>query len=413
MQTANPIETLETVDPVRLSRQPIVDAQRNVVAYELSQRVAPSSGWAVAAQVPSALHALVENGALFATAKTDLFIACPHTALNGPHWDFVDPAKTVIEVPLVADHVPEHIASVTALLTALRCRGFRFAFPRSVVSPVYEAWHSLADFIQVELSPGAQPQMPALFAAIAARTAATVIAHKVERAEQFDFFKNMGVNRFQGEWFAVPEEVQPRMLSPGEANALKLFNMVRSEASLDAVELLLKKDAVLGVSLLRIINSAAMGLKQSVTSLRQAVQLMGYQKLGRWSAMLMISASQSSTSLLGASSVVRARMMELLAQYNLSNEEAGAAFLVGLLSQLDRMLGIPMEVLAERLDLDPQISAALLHRSGKFGSMLSLALACESVDEQAFAEAFSRLNYTNHQVNMAHLEALAWCDNVG
>jgi c-di-GMP-related signal transduction protein len=64
------------------------------------------------------------------------------------------------------------------------------------------------------------------------------------------------------------------------------------------------------------------------------------------------------------------------------------------------------------LDLDPEISAALLHRLGKFGPMLALVLACESVDEKAFSEAFSLLNYSNHQVNMAHLEALAWCDNV-
>ncbi len=407
------VETAASVEQVLLSRHPIVDAQRHVVAYELSRRRDASTEGASAGQASSALHALVENGALFEASKTDLFIACPHSALDGPHWDFLDPSKTVIDVPLVRGHVPEHITSVTALLVQLRARGFRFAFGRSVVSPVYEQWHGMADFIRVELSPGSHAKIPALFAAIKARTSATVIGHRIEQAEQFEFFKDLGVQRFQGEWFSVPEVVQPRMLSPGEANALKLFNMVRSEASLDAVELLLKKDAVLGVSLLRIINSAAMGLKQSVTSLRQAVQLMGYQKLGRWSAMLMISASQSSTSLLGASSVVRARMMELLAEHNLSTEEAGAAFLVGLLSQLDRMLGIPMDVLVERLDLDPEISAALLHRRGKFGPMLSLVLACESVDEQAFSDAFSLLNYSNHQVNMAHLEALAWCDNVG
>jgi EAL and modified HD-GYP domain-containing signal transduction protein len=413
MQTTDFVETAASLEQVSLSRHPIVDAQRNVVAYELSRRSDVATEGADAGQASSVLQALVENAALLASAKTDLFIACPHTALDGPHWDFVDPSKTVIAVPLVRGHVPEHIASVTALLVQLRTRGFRFAFGRSVVSPVYESWHGMADFIRVELLPGSQANIPALFAAIKARTSATVIGHQIEHAEQFEFFKDLGVERFQGEWFSVPEVVQPRMLSPGEANALKLFNMVRSEASLDAVELLLKKDAVLGVSLLRIINSAAMGLKQSVTSLRQAVQLMGYHKLGRWSAMLMISASQSSTSLLGASSVVRARMMELLAEHNLSVEEAGAAFLVGLLSQLDRMLGIPMDVLVERLDLDPEISAALLHRRGKFGPMLALVLACESVDEQAFAEAFSLLNYTNHQVNMAHLEALVWCDNVG
>jgi c-di-GMP-related signal transduction protein len=104
--------------------------------------------------------------------------------------------------------------------------------------------------------------------------------------------------------------------------------------------------------------------------------------------------------------------MELLAQHNMSSDEAGSAFLVGLLSQLDQMLGTPMPTVLERLALDPVVSAALLHRSGKFGDMLSLVVACESDDEQAFATAFGRLNYSIHQVNLAQLEALAWGDSV-
>jgi c-di-GMP-related signal transduction protein len=122
-------------------------------------------------------------------------------------------------------------------------------------------------------------------------------------------------------------------------------------------------------------------------------------------------ANRSSTSLVGSSAVVRGRMMELLAQINLSDDEAGAAFLVGLLSQLDRMLGAPMETLLAGLDLEPEVTAALLQRSGQFGDMLSLVVACESEDEQAFAEVYARLNYSNHQINMAHLEALAWGDS--
>ena len=240
-----------------------------------------------------------------------------------------------------------------------------------------------------------------------------MLADRIENAEQFDVFKNLGVNHFQGMWFHAPEIVQSRALSPVEANALKLFNMVRQEStSIEAVELLLKKDAELGVGLLRIINSAALGARQNVTSLRQAVQLMGYQKLGRWAAMLMASASHGSTSLLGASSVVRGRIMELLAQHDLSEEQAGSAFLVGLLSQMHNMLGSPMNVVLEGLDLDPEVRSALLSRAGRFGTMLDLVIACEAQDEQAYAQAFARLNYTNHQVNMAHLEALMWCDQV-
>lgn len=400
-------------DQLSIARQPIVDAQRTVVAYELFNRSQSATSHSLSSDVSFALHALAESGAPFSISNCDLFINTVHEALGGSHWDFLEPARTVIEVPLVPGHAPQEIAESAVLLESLRLRGFRLSFRHSVVAPVYKPWHGLADFVKVELSPATEPNIQALVAAIKGRTGAVVVAEKIERAEQFETFKALGVERFQGFWFSVPEIVQPRVLTPGEMTALELFNLVRKEAPLDEVELVLKKDAALGLSLLRIINSAAMGLRQPVTSLRQVVQLMGYQKLARWAAMLMTSASQSTTSLLGASAVVRGRMMELLAQNNMTGDEAGSAFLVGLLSQLDRLLGTPMARVLDRLALDAEVSAALLQRSGKFGDMLNLVVACESDDEQAFAAAFARLGYTNRQINMAHLEALAWGDSVG
>ena len=414
MHTLDVAAPTAATNQIAIARQPIVDDRRMVVGYELSHRSSDGPDNLHAAESPLVLNALLENGLTSSSSKTDWFIKCHHSALSGPHWDLVDPARTVIAVHLVHDHVPEHIAGTAPLLSQLRTRGFRLAFDAGVVSPVYEPWHRLADFVRVTPADGQQAPLPALLKGIAVRIGGTVLADGIDSAAQFDLFQGLGVKLFQGRWFHAPEVVQSRTLSPVEANALKLFNMVRKDTpSIDAVELLLKKDAELGVSLLRIINSAAMGQRQQVTSLRQAVQLMGYQKLGRWAAMLMASSSQGSASLLGATSVVRARMMELLAQHNLSSEEAGSAFLVGLLSQIDHMLGSRMDTLLDRLDLDPEVSAALLNRSGKFGAMLDLVVACELQDDQAYTEAFVRLRYNNHQVNMAHMEALIWCDNVG
>lgn len=414
MQPDHTGDSVDGSNEMSIARQPIVDAQRMVAGYELFHRVPASHNSLAFARVPLGLTALVESGASFATSKTDLFLSCQHSALAGPHWDLVDPAKIVIDVQLLEDPTPERISSMAAVLVQLRTRGFRMAFDYGVIVPAYQDWHSLADFVRVDLSPDTQPRIRKLLDAISTRTGATVVAHRIRSGGQFELFKELGVKLFQGAWFSEPEIVQSRVLSPVEANALKLFNMVHRESmSLDAVELLLKKDAELGVGLLRIINSAAMGLRQPVTSLRQAVQLIGSQKLGRWAAMLMASSSHSSASLLGATSVVRGRMMELLAQHNLSSEEAGSAFLVGLLSQLDRMLGTPMESLLDRLALDPEVGAALLHRNGKFGAMLDLVVACELQDDQAYLDAFNRLSYTNHEVNMAHMDALIWCDNAG
>ncbi len=226
MQTSDPSTSEALMEQLSIARQPIVDAQRTVVAYELFNRSQSATSHSLSSDVSFALHALAESGAPFSISNCDLFINTVHQALGGSHWDFIDPAKTVIEVPMIPGHVPQQIAESAILLEGLHARGFRLSFRHSVVAPVYKPWQTLADFVKVELSPATEPNIQALVAAIRGRTGAIVVAEKIEHAEQFEAFKALGVERFQGFWFSVPELVQPRVLTPGE----KSGSPVRSPA---------------------------------------------------------------------------------------------------------------------------------------------------------------------------------------
>jgi EAL and modified HD-GYP domain-containing signal transduction protein len=55
----------------------------------------------------------------------------------------------------------------------------------------------------------------------------------------------------------------------------------------------------------------------------------------------------------------------------------------------------------------------LLHRKGPLAPYLELTLACESSDAAAYARLANELDLTGHQINMAHLMALAWAENMG
>lgn len=401
----------EVLDRISIARQPIVNAQRCVLAYELFNRSATTSGHSQASDVALALHAAAQSATPFATSTHDLFIHSVHRGLNGPQWDFLTPAKTVVEISPAPQHAAEFIEALVPALQALKARGFRLAFKHSVIAPVYKPWQGLADFVKVNASNTEIEQYKAVVSAARKRTPATLIAEKVENSEQFRAMHSLGVEEFQGFWFSVPETVQSKVLSPGQTTALQLFKLVQTEASLDEVETLLKKDAALGVSLLRIINAAAMGMPQKVTSLRQAIMLLGYARMVRWAAMLLTNTHEH-VNIQGAAAVVRGRMMELLAQTSMAQEDAGAAFLIGLLSQIDVLLGQPMENLMQQLALGEVVSHALLTGEGKFGTLLRLVCACESDDEIAFSAAFSQLPYSLRQINIAHMEALVWADSL-
>ena len=400
------------LNQISIARQPIVDARKTVVAYELFNRSQSAAGHSLASDTSLVLNAIVNSGAPFSLSNKDLFINAMHQSLAGAHWDFLNPEKTVIEVPPVAKHDAAAIEAAVITLTDLRAKGFRLSFHHLVVAPIYKAWWPLASFVKFDTTSVKPEQLGPLVAAIKARTSAMAVAEKVETGEQFEMLKTLGVDRFQGYWFSVPEVVKPRVLSPGQLSAVQLFNLVSKSAEIEEVESALKKDAALGVNLLRIINSAGVGLPQKVTSLRQAVMLMGYEKLTRWSAMLLATASPDQSSMISASAVVRGRLMELLAELDPSKPDTGSAFLVGLLSHIDRMLGIPMAQALEQLSLDDEVTSALLHGEGNFADTLALAIACESEDDAAFSAAFSKLHYSLRQINMAHLEALAWGDSV-
>jgi EAL and modified HD-GYP domain-containing signal transduction protein len=104
--------------------------------------------------------------------------------------------------------------------------------------------------------------------------------------------------------------------------------------------------------------------------------------------------------------------MELLAQEFLPPEEADKAFVIGIFSMLDQMLGMPLASAVGLLHMPDGVDDALLHRQGVFGELLTLVEACETSNDSAFDHAAQSLKLSNQQINWAHLQALAWADQL-
>jgi EAL and modified HD-GYP domain-containing signal transduction protein len=243
---------------------------------------------------------------------------------------------------------------------------------------------------------------------------ATLVAEKVETPEQYQMMAGLGVKLFQGYWFAKPALVKATTIRPSQATIIQLINLVRRQASTAEIEDLLKKDPTLSFNLLRFINSSGFGLSCEITSFRHAVMILGLKKLFRWAALLMTtSRAGGAPPAVGSTAVVRGRLMELLAAELLAPEECDNAFVVGVFSLLDVMLGVPLEKALESVALPQPVTDALLHGTGVFAPFLDLTRACESGDEATFTEAAETLHLSNRQVNWAHLQALTWAESLG
>ncbi len=397
-----------------IARQAIVDAQRNVVAYALYDRSTQNHLHDTGSDIALLFNAMADTSNTLGVQSKTLFINRTHQSLLGDHLDLATPEKLVIEVAPIPGHDPQGIAQLQTTLADLHQRGFQLAFDHTVVAPTYKAWQPLAHYVKLDMQAVPPEMHKPLAAAAKARTPAMLVAEKIETAEQFASATAWGAQRFQGYWIDRPEVIKTKVVTPAHARVLQLFNLVRTQAEIDEIEALLKHDAMLGFNLLRLINSAGFGLAKEVASFQHAVMLLGMKRLQRWTALLLTAARRGdgAAAVIGTTAVVRGRMMELLGQGTLSSEDCEGAFVVGLFSLLDDMLGVPMADALELLALPAPIFDAIQHGDGVLGRMLALTKAAESYDDIRFASLATELGYSSHHINMAHMDALVWADAV-
>jgi EAL and modified HD-GYP domain-containing signal transduction protein len=400
--------------PVTFAHQAILDAKRAIVGYELFDRSVLSSKHTAASDAQLLFNVLSGADGESPIGKKDLFINCTHDSLSGGHLDLVAPQRVVLEIPPLGVSDVDQILTRLPNLQEIRRRGFRLAFDYSVLTQPYAPWLELASFIKFDLSV-MRSQSVASFVKLAdAKSSAQLIAEKVETPAQYEMVASLGVKLFQGFWFARPVLVQGQSVRPAQANILQLINLVRKQASTAEIEEVLKRDPTLSFNLLRFINSAGFGMRSEVTSFKHAVMLLGLNRLFKWAALLLTTSNAGDMPpAVGTTAVARGRLMELLATELLPPEECDNAFVVGVFSLLDTMLGQSMATALDTVSLPESVTQALLHRTGPLAPFLELTIACETGDDEAFGRTATQLGLNSNQVNWAHVQALVWAESMG
>ncbi|MCW5657937.1 MAG: HDOD domain-containing protein [Burkholderiaceae bacterium] len=189
---------------------------------------------------------------------------------------------------------------------------------------------------------------------------------------------------------------------------VELINRVDREEPADRLEQVLKTDPTLAFRLMRYINSPAFGLSVEISSFRHAIMVLGYNRLKRWLALLLASASKDpNVKPVMYAAVRRGLLMEELGRATADADQRGEMFICGVFSLLDRLMGQPMADLMRSIPVPDAVRAALVDASGPYHSQLELvrAVEAESVfDIRAAAEA-TMLGLP--EVNRAVLRALA------
>ena len=191
---------------------------------------------------------------------------------------------------------------------------------------------------------------------------------------------------------------------------VELMRRIDKEASVEKLEEAITLDPTLAFKLLRYINSPAFGLRVEVSSFRHALMLLGHQRLKRWLALLLASASKErDMKPVMFAALRRGLLMEELVRASVGgNEEQmrSEAFICGVFSLLDRMLGEPFSKLLESVPVPETVRVALVEGEGPFRPFLDVVHAVENESIYDIRESAERLLLGEAAINRATLRAL-------
>lgn len=401
-----------------LGRQPILDQQENIVAFELLFRFSDC----LAADVTNYLQAsasvivdaLTEFGIDALLGRYKGFINVNTDLLMNDALELLPRDKVVIELL----EMIEVNAEVIDRCRQLNLQGFILSLDDHVYSPSYEPLYRIVDIIKIDILQVGEAELPAMVKKLRAWPV-KLLAEKVETAMQYNFCRELGFDLFQGYYFAHPVVLKRNRLDISKVTLMQLLNQLLLNADIKEIEDTFRQNPNLTYNLLRLVNSVAIGLREKIKTLRHAIMVLGQQQLKRWILLALFAYKDTpgTISPLLEMAAMRGRLMELLAQKHpllgSDHEYVDSAFMTGLLSLIDVLFGVAMDDIVQQLNLDKDIGQALLAREGQLGGILLLAEKIEQADFPSVLTLMAQSQLSLDHLLAAQLEAINWTNSLG
>ena len=266
----------------------------------------------------------------------------------------------------------------------------------------------LADIIKVDFLGNSDEDKASLARALAGR-GQRLLAEKVETREDLELAMDCGYTYFQGFFFSKPEMISGKDIPGYKLNHLKMLEQV-SRRNLEYKELAgtIQQDLSLSYKLLNYINSAYFGLRRAVSSLAQAILLLGEDEIRKWASLVILTGlGRDKPQELMIVSLARAQFCEAMAAGAGLRGKESELYMTGLLSLLDALVGRPLiDVLAE-MPVSPEIKDALSgSEPNRHRKVLDLVLHYEKAQWPELSRAITELGLSSQDVVAAYLDSL-------
>ncbi|MBR9882688.1 MAG: HDOD domain-containing protein [Oceanospirillales bacterium] len=388
-----------------IALHPICDRQFHHVGDELLYRANDGARRAVFSD-PLVATARASSTAFYEIGLESL-VGSRMLFLNvSAEWLLADDVMSLPSEQVVID-LPDELVlddAVLARLETMRASGFAIAATDRLLERLGDsllAWVNIVKldmrragaFDRVETYRGAGRRLLAAFVELQ-----SVLERCLEAP--FDYL--------QGYFYSLPHLIpSPPLERRGNRAAARalLKELFLAEPEVGRLETLLAQDPHLCAMLFRQLNSASARRGRTVSSVGQAIMMLGFDKIRALTATLLLADNQPIKRILVFKALVRADLARRLSR-RVSGLDSGSAFTVGLFSMIDQVEGMPLADLVKELGLNDAIAGALLEREGDLGRVLQLVEAFEQARlEKQTPGAVDALN-------REYLESVAWTQEV-
>lgn len=361
---------------VYMARQPIFDHNGNVYAYELLYR---SNG-------QENIYNGISGDESTADVITNAFFGLDVRNIIGGSKAFINFTGNLIKrgVPkmispeiLVVEVLENQLADEEILdaVQDLKERGYMIALDDFEYSGAYNDLFALGDLVKIDFR---SPQKSIEETAYVCRYSnKLMLAEKVETKSEFEYAKKLGCTYMQGYYFARPAIMSGSSIQPLPVNLMEVMQlMAQPEPEIRDIVDVMSRDTAMCQRILRLINSVYFGMSNKVSSINQAILILGLDYLREWVYLMgMQKITQNDSVEVMKMALLLAKFCRKLSELIPEAANQGEAFyLMGLLSMIvfsgDRALAQALD----EFPLTNDIKKGLLRRGGTYSDVFEMAL---------------------------------------
>jgi len=398
---------------VHIGRQPIFDRNNAIFGYELLFRQSSANHFVPMDDDLATAELIYNSFLVFGIDNlTDGAMAFINFSKSLVQSDFINllPSDRIVVEILEREKATQ--ATIDAC-QKFRSKGYILAVDDFVLDQDNLPLLDIIDIVKVEFGSVSLENQSALIRKY--RNKARFLAEKIETREQYASAIELGYQLFQGYFFSRPSVLNSKDIGIINTNLIRIIEELNlPDPSHRKISEIIEIDLGLSYKLLRLVNSAYVSPRYEISSIHQALNLLGTREVYQWISLMMLKDFQNSENAeMVKQSLIRAKLMSLLCNGISHRATVFDYFFTGIFSLMDVILNRSLVDILKGLPLTDAVKKALLGEENEIREMLNYIINFEmgdwgKLEAQPIAKTISTERFMN-----AYVDALKWTKNIG